>query len=1001
MKKIISSIIIICLLFSSVSTMVYAEDDTSLFAGYINTINAKTNESASYQGICKNNTIYMLPNDIATIGEYECEVLSIEKGTAENAIENSTILSKLYSELDLDKLFKKDNFEYYVFSRKDSTTDYITQIYYYDGFAQTMNKSFEIDNIEYDGQTYLNLEKMLYLMHTQWCIDESLLYYYPLDYNIFDFIGEKFSYMYENSVQHNSLLYDGENKWGHSTRIVLSHILNDVDMRIFIPFYGSDMIQQDWYEEAILQLATTDDSFIDDYGSEQISRHLKDSPYHKIETGLTAIDVTLGGIEDLSQKMSESKLSKFSKWNDFSTINTAQFEATQKKIDAFGDVVSVANILVDFNEINTRSKEWSNDFVNGLNILYTINEDTYGDYGKDILKVADNLLDEYETPTEKAAEAAMLDTYGLVLDKLLDKTIVGHIESIVSLSNAIIKSNPNCAEAIENADLMNTVHALINVENVFLNEFVDSYHDYLHYLGVEEGSSSLRLFELMYTSINENPQKEVETAAISDMRNALEMFLKTSLRNKTYVYHFSCFNKGGSLWTPTSEAKALESDIYKTYALLSELISTRDYDELLYLDETFDSMYSNEYGCIRDNINSNILSDFDNESSKELTEKDLKAKAEEYGTVSVWGYADYDGNDTSEAFAVITDENSNILKTIFVSSLGDVKTMEDDLNFAVYKSEEGCVRYKDGKGFFWADMGAHGSGYSTIVYSVKNNAPYILQISSDIQGFYQKDDMFYTTKNEFLSGGGHAYPEYELIYDSNTQEFSVGERINESVKEKSNDNFENTADKDSSIVGAWGRKGSTNAEYEFTSDGLCYWQDQKDKAGNYEILDDNTLVMTFSWTKNTYTFTDETFDEFREHSDGYFWYFENDVLTINGSKYYRNGKEPLNTNKQGDLTSILEGSWATKGNTYEYKFYSDGTYEENTIIVSSGTVIHRSEMSAGQIDISSKTSARLYQDTKDDFGSIQSYSELMYYPESDTISIGGSNNVFYRATYNN
>ena len=97
MKKIISTIIVICLLFSSVSTMAHAEGDTSLSAGYINTINAKTNESASYQGICKDGTIYMSPNDIAAIGEYDCELLSLERGTAESIIESSTVLSKLYS----------------------------------------------------------------------------------------------------------------------------------------------------------------------------------------------------------------------------------------------------------------------------------------------------------------------------------------------------------------------------------------------------------------------------------------------------------------------------------------------------------------------------------------------------------------------------------------------------------------------------------------------------------------------------------------------------------------------------------------------------------------------------------------------------------------------------------------------------------------------------------------------------------------------------------------
>ena len=606
MKRFISWLIILSLLFTTHTTVVFAKENTDVTIGYINTMNAKNGSKSLYQGICKNDTIYMLPNDIAAIGEYDYEILYLERKKSESIIESSTILSKLYSKLNLDKLFKKDNFEYLVFSRKDTTTDYITQIYYHDGYAQTMNKSFEIDTLDYNGKTYLNLEKMLYLMHAQWCVEDSTLCYYPLDYNIFDFIGEKFVYMRDSSVQHNSLLYEGENKWGHSTRIVLSHILNDVDMRIFIPFFGDDLIEQEFYEEAILQLATTDDSFIDDVGSEQISEYLEDSPYHKIETNLNLLEGTFNTIEEIEDKIASSKTSKFSQWNDFSTIKSAELGAIEKKVENFGDVLSVANILIDFNEINTRSKNWSDDFVNGLNVLFNMNKAMHGDCGKRIKKVADDLLEEFEKPTETAAEAAMLDVYGLVIDKLLNETIIGHIESIITLTNVIIKSNPDYAKKIENADLMNTVHALINVENVFLNEFVDAYHDYLHYLGIEDGTSSLRLWELMQNSINENPKKEIEAYAISDMRNALEMFLKTSLRNKTYVYHFSCFN-GESNWTKTNEAKSLKDDIYKTYALLSELILTRDYDRLIYLDETYGSIYSKEYGLVREKIDVSLL----------------------------------------------------------------------------------------------------------------------------------------------------------------------------------------------------------------------------------------------------------------------------------------------------------------------------------------------------------------------------------------------------------
>lgn len=665
MKKIISLIIVFCLVFSTLTTITFAPKNGNISIGFLNTINAKTGKAVSYQVISQNGTVYMMPNDIAAIGEYECDFLYLDKEKVERTFDNYSFISKLYSnKLNFEKIFNNDKFEYLVFSR-NSTTDYITQIFYYNGFAQTMNKSFEIDTIKYDGNTYLNLEKMLYLMHAQWCVDDSFLFFYPLSDNIFDFIGKNFSYMRDHSVQHNSLLMEGENRWGHATRIVLSHILNDIDMRIFIPFYGSDMIQQDWYEEAILQLATTDDSFIDDASSERISKYLEDSTFSKIETDLSAIDTSLEGtinVLEFFSNIPEKKLNKFSKWNDFSTISTAQFQATQIEIGDIADIVHVANILVDFNEINTRSKEWGDDFINGLELLYTINKGIYGDYGKYIVNAADNLLDEFDNPTGAAAETVMIDSYKWVLNKLLDNTTIGHIESIITLSNAIIKSNPNYASQIENADLMNTVHALIDVENVFLNEFVDSYHDYIHYLEIEDGSSSLMLWELMYASTNNNPQKAVEAKAISEMRNALEMFLKTSLRNKTYVYHFNYFND--SFWTLTTAAQELKEDIYKTYALLSQLISTRDYDKLLYLDETFGSMYSNEYGQIRDKINDIIL-------TKEILsykEEDTSTSSESIETTTETGNQSHNtffsgGNGTQKnPYKVSTPEQLNAVR---------------------------------------------------------------------------------------------------------------------------------------------------------------------------------------------------------------------------------------------------------------------------------------------------------------------------------------------------
>lgn len=166
-----------------------------------------------------------------------------------------------------------------------------------------------------------------------------------------------------------------------------------------------------------------------------------------------------------------------------------------------------------------------------------------------------------------------------------------------------------------------------------------------------------------------------------------------------------------------------------------------------------------------------------NSDSSPSSEQDLKAIAEGYGIVSAWEYADYDGNGVSEAFAIITDEDLFVLEIIYISSDGEVTVIEDNIALTLYTNESGNIRFKEGKGFFWADMGAFGSGWQTALCSVKNNEPYKLKLCWNLQGFYQTGDTFYTTENNFLPGGGHVYENIELIYDPDSQEFSKGGKI--------------------------------------------------------------------------------------------------------------------------------------------------------------------------------------------------------------------------------
>ncbi len=826
MKKVVSLIIIISMLFSTLSITAYAEENADISSGSINTVNGKTGQAVSYQGISKNGIIYMLPDDIAAIGEYECKSDYIEREQIESIVNSNSYISKAFSNIDIDKTLTDNRFEYLTFSR-NNTTDYITKIFYHDGQATTMNKIFEIEFVNYEGKTYLNLEKMLYLMHAQWHVTDTNLYYYPLGNNIFDFIGMNFNYMYENRVQHNSLLMNGEDKWTHSTRVVISHIFNDIDMRMFVPFFGSDMIQQEWYEEGILQLATLDDSFIDNYGSEQISKHLEGSSFDKIDTYSSAINAAIDetvDIIELFEKSSDTNLNKFSRWNNVSNLDTAQLEVIKRKVSDVADVVNIVEIVEDFNEVKTRSKEWGNDFVRGLDLLSTINEDEYADYGKDIIKVSEDLLDEFVAPTEAAAETAMFNSYEIILDKLLDElfdnTIIGHIESIVILSNAVIKSNPDYAKKIENADLMNTVHALINVENVFLSEFVDFYHEYLYYIGIEDGLSNLMLFELLF-NVNEDSQKTTENMAISDIRNSLEMFLKTSLRNKTYVYHFNCVFNNTSNWEQTEEAIELENDIYKTYALLSELILTRDYDELLYLDETFGSMYSDKDGLFREKMNVTVLNNSDI-SDNVIIKYEMRTELVEFylsnGTLYYYNEIEY-------PFFLGNSKVENIINQHYVDMIAEFRANNTDYDALYQESLEWEISV--------------------------NDYPYYDNVSCKVT-FNERGAVSIDEIHVMWSGGMHPYHHHVCLnYDINTSKeltyLDIMDGTNDQIDDMLGDCFEKYV---------WTPKGQEisilkeSTAYALTKDGLCFYYNVGDAVDCDEIIvpytSDNTYIIKMS-----------------------------------------------------------------------------------------------------------------------------------------------------------
>ena len=164
------------------------------------------------------------------------------------------------------------------------------------------------------------------------------------------------------------------------------------------------------------------------------------------------------------------------------------------------------------------------------------------------------------------------------------------------------------------------------------------------------------------------------------------------------------------------------------------------------------------------------------------TEEELRSIVSAYGTIGLWCCEDFDGDGTKEAYALTVaggaEDLHGIDRVYFVDSQGNLTAMASDITADYYDQEDGYYLTCQGKGFFHVDYGAYGSGYSTMLFSVRNGQPYELALSRQIQGFQLRDGVFYTTENDF-SAGFHQYPECELLYDPSAQEFYKGSRIGE------------------------------------------------------------------------------------------------------------------------------------------------------------------------------------------------------------------------------
>ena len=167
---------------------------------------------------------------------------------------------------------------------------------------------------------------------------------------------------------------------------------------------------------------------------------------------------------------------------------------------------------------------------------------------------------------------------------------------------------------------------------------------------------------------------------------------------------------------------------------------------------------------------------------KVYTLQELLETARKMGMLALWGPGDFDADGRTEAFALYVNERGTIDSIYFINDEGEAAYLtrlpDYELWNAATKWElNECTRDHYGRTFFFVNYSTDSANpsYRTLVYGVKGGIPYELDISRKIMGFFQNDDIMYTTRLDPNETYGTMYPRYRLYYNPGTGQFTVGE----------------------------------------------------------------------------------------------------------------------------------------------------------------------------------------------------------------------------------
>ncbi|MBQ2619658.1 MAG: hypothetical protein IJG08_09295 [Oscillospiraceae bacterium] len=552
------------LLFGIAPTAGAETTEAEFSEGYIKV--SSNHETKLYRAITDGKDIFMLPEDIARICGYT---------TTNYVYDRNEWLFEKTKSLEVNRI---DPLRISFYEKEQ--------------LAWTMGREYHIETIASDGFTYLHLFQMMYLFHAQWCNEDGILVVEQFPETIIDFIIQYFVEIDSGQATQVDLLINGETKWAFSIKSAFASMFNDFDPLVFMPYWPGEgwfpAVTTEVYKEALLQIAVDDEEFLDSTSQTKIVKLAQGSTSQSISGELESLETILETpetIDDLAEWIDAlSNKTKSLKFNPYHDLSNPQLKAKTQELGSITDMLSLINIAFDVAEVASRSGEWGTEFVRQLEFLSKLDDDRYV-FQDSVKTAANSLLNEYRNQIEAAADTAVKESTALFLDTLFDMTVFGTIFAILKTGLAVADINSSSRNRMDAYDLSSKVNALIAAER---------------YVMMELAKCRMKVPDLP------NEKYWYTQDMLQDLRTCTTLALRMDIRNWANIYSLNrVLNEEFNKWSVQNGLK-IKNRIWRDYALLCLLMETERYDRLLILD-SFDQMFSDEYGKMREDISPDDL----------------------------------------------------------------------------------------------------------------------------------------------------------------------------------------------------------------------------------------------------------------------------------------------------------------------------------------------------------------------------------------------------------